>query len=228
MSEAAKEQPGASKIDGGRNPDRENDPSPAKVDGISEADGAVNPKGMLLEIERFSSLTSDLKDCLLNMIRKTKNAMDALSKIERAVEDKKGELKRLHGIETAAVSLEELVEEHRRQRVEFDSFMDEQRRRWAEEKASREKEDSEYRENLERCRQQELQDYARRLADEKSAMREKMEEEFNTLQDRILVKQKEIEADIENRERVLEKKESDMARLIRELELFMSKLEARA
>lgn len=228
MSEASMEQPGAAKDDSGQNQGGECDPSPALRDGIGEMEGDVNPKGMLLEIERFSRLTSDLKDCLLNMIHKTKDAMDALGTVERAVEEKKGELKQLHGIETAAVSLEKLIEEHRRQREEFDSFITEQRRHWAEEKALREKEDSEYRENLERCRQQEMQDYARELADEKSAMREKMEEEIHALQSRIHEKQREIEADIENRERVINKKEEDISRLVRELELFMAKLEARA
>jgi hypothetical protein len=222
---------------GGNPPDLygENDPKESNRESSRDswdASGSIrksaDPEGLLAEIERFSRLSSELRDCLLCIIRKTKDAMEAFSGVEQAVKRKENELKQLHDIESSAAALERMAEQHRIQKEEFESFMEGQRRLWDEEKSLRDKEDAEYRENLERRRQRDLEDYRRKLAEEKSAVRKEMEEQFDALQRESLQRRKEIESRFEQRERALREKEQECTRLVRELELFMTGLEHKA
>lgn len=199
---------------------------------LEDASGPIrkyaDPEGLLAEIERFSSLSSELRDCLLRIIHKTKDAMEAFSSVEQAVKSKENELKQIHDIEASAAALERLVEQNRRQKEEFENFMEGQRRLWDEEKSLREREDAEYRENLERRRQRDLEDHRRKLDEEKSAIRKEMEAQFDAAQRESLQRRKEIEARFEEREHALKEKEQECARLVRELELFMAGLEHKA
>ena len=189
---------------------------------------SVDPKSILSEIEHFFRLSSDMKDCLLSMIQKTKDAVDVLKVIQHETESKKEELKQIHDIEASAVALEKLAEEHQRQKEKFKTFIEEQRRQWAEEKALKEKAETEYWETLNRSRQQEIQEYQKKLSEEKSFLRKKMEEELSAVLHEGREKQKEIVEELNKRERALKDKERECGQLIHELEKYLTGLAARA
>jgi hypothetical protein len=179
------------------------------------------------EIARFSRLSSEIMNCLAKIIRETEDAANTLAEIRSSVERKQRELQEVYAIETSAASLKALEEEHRSQAEKFAASMDERRRHWAEEENLRRTEEEEYRENLKRRRQQEQQVYERKIVEERSSLRNKMEEELRRILQEANDKQSAIEEELQNRERALARREEECGRLIGELELFMKRLAVR-
>jgi len=193
-------------------------------DTMAHLQKSADTESLLKEVERFSHLNSDMKDCLLSMIQKTKDVVGALCFVQKAVEKKKKELNYLNDMEASAAELERLAGEHRIQTEKFDGYMKDQRRQWAEEKKLREKEETVYRENLKRSRQEEKKEHKHKLAEEKSTLREKMKEELHGILRQVREEQKEMEEGLDRRERALKKREEECSRLVQELDLLMTKL----
>ena len=183
-----------------------------------------NLGSIIADIERFSHLSSDLKDCLSGITRKIINSLNELKSIQQAAVQKKRELMDLYEIEASAAALKKLHEEHRLKQSEFENFMETQRRLWEEEKALKEREDEEYRQSLISRRQQEDEDFKNRLAQEQSIIRQKLEEELGQIRRQSSEKQELQERDLIKREQALKEKELEWVKLIQELELFMARL----
>ena len=141
---------------------------PEKVAGGDDLNG---------EISRLSRLSSDMRDGLSNIIRKTRTAADKLDEIQNSVERKKQELIELHAIEACVTSLKALEQEHRVREEKFAALMETRRRQWAEEENLRRSEEEELRKREralnsreEECGRliQELDSLMKRLAEHKS------------------------------------------------------------
>jgi preprotein translocase subunit Sss1 len=201
-----------------------NGPSPGKTERTEKSETDQNVGGIIGDIERFSRLSSELKDCLSGITRKIIDSLDELKSVQQDVAQKKQELKELYDIEASAEALQYLDEEHRLKQSEFEGFMEGQRRLWEEEKNLREKEDKEYRQVLKMSRKREEEEYKHKLAGEELAARQKLEEELLQLRQRNIEKQELLKQDLLKREKALKEKELEWVRLIQELELFMTGL----
>jgi hypothetical protein len=71
-------------------------------------------------MERFSQLSSELKELLLDLDQKIKSATDQLNAMQQAVDQKTSELKKLHDIDVQANTLEQLIEEQRIQKQKLE------------------------------------------------------------------------------------------------------------
>ncbi|MBN2319846.1 MAG: hypothetical protein JXR49_12240 [Acidobacteria bacterium] len=198
--------------------------SSGKGDGTEKQGTAQNFGGIIGEIERFSSLSSDLKDCISGITRKIIDSLNELKSVQQAVAQKKQELKQLYNIEESAAALQNLREEHRLKQNEFENFIESQRRLWEEEKALNEKEDEEYRQALKLRRKREEEEYRHRLDREQLVVRQKLEEELRQIRQQNIEKQELMKQDFLKREQALKEKELEWVRLIQELELFMTRL----
>jgi len=194
---------------------------------IMQSSETVETESLFSEIERFSSLSSDLKSCLFGIISGIKDSMDQMQSIRQEVQRKKKELKQIHGIEVSADALERLVEEQRSQKEKFDKFMENQRRVWEEEKRQREVEDANYRETLEMQRLKEQEEYKHKWIEEQATLRKKREDEIRALERRSLENLEGRERKLSEREQGLKEKEREWKRLVQELELFMTTLASR-
>jgi len=192
--------------------------------GTGKQESDQNLGDILGEIERFSRISSELKDCISEITRKIINSLDALKSVQQAVAAKRMELKDLFEMETSAAELKKLHEEQRLKQSEFEKVMENQRRLWEDEKALKEKEDEAYRQALKLRREREESDYRERLAREESAIRQKVEEELRLARQQTIEKQELLQQDLVERERALKEKELEWVRLIQELELFMTRL----
>ena len=201
-----------------------NGPSPGKTGGTEKSGADQNVGGIIGDIERFSRLSSELKDCLSGITRKIIDSLNDLKSVQQDVARKKQELKELYDIEASAEALQLLNEEHRLKQSEFEGFMESQRRLWEEEKNLREKEDEEYRQVLKIRRKREEEEYKQKLVREELAARQKQEEELLQLRQRNIEKQELLKQDFLRREKALKEKELEWVRLIQELELFMTGL----
>jgi hypothetical protein len=187
-----------------------------------------NSEGIYGDLERFSRLSSDLKKCLSDVELKIKNSVDEFNEVEQAVLNKKAELKEIYDIETSAAALANLVQEHRLKKAEFERFLESQHRLWEEEKKKKKLEEEEYRNALELERQREEEEYEKKWSEKRGIIQQKLEEELRAIQRQSSEQQKLLEIDLLNREQVLKKKELEWDKLIQELELFMTRLLARA
>jgi chromosome segregation ATPase len=176
------------------------------------------------EAVRLSRLSSEMKDCLSNIIRKTRNAAETLDEIQNSLERKKQELKELYAIEACVTSLKALEEEHRVREEKFAALMENRRRQWAEEEDLRRREEEEYGRNLKRRRQQQQQEYERSMIEERSRLRNNMEEELRKILQETRDKQSAREEELQKREQALNGREVECRRLIQELDSLMKRL----
>lgn len=186
---------------------------------------AVN--GLSTGIERFSHLVSELTELLTSLLQNARNAIEQLDVTQSAVELKKKELQELHKIDAAAATLEQLMEEQRSRKEEFEGYMGNQRRLWEEEKARRTQEEEEHFQNLKDQRHREEEEYERMWAAERMKAQQMLEEEIRTLQRQNEEKQRALERDWRERELALKGKETEWIRLIQELEQFLFNLSGR-
>ncbi|MBN2243416.1 MAG: hypothetical protein JW793_12080 [Acidobacteria bacterium] len=208
MSEAA---PNSSELSGQTGRNEEQEPAP-------------NTWDILGEIERFSRLSCDLKDCLSAITRKIIDSLSELKTVRQALAWKKEELKELCGMETSAAALMKLQEEHRLKQSEFEDFIENRRRLWEEEQERMRKEDEEYRRALGIRRREEEEAFRSRLDREMVLGRQKLEEELRQVRQQEIEKQESLKRDLAEREQALERKELEWIRMIRELELLMTRL----
>jgi hypothetical protein len=180
-----------------------------------------------IEINRFSSLSSELTALLALFSQEIKASAEQLAQIRAAVELKKKELKDLHGIEASVAALDRLAVEHQRQKETLEQLMADQRAQWESEKARRTREEKEYAENMRIRREREEEEYRQRAAGEKLKAQQKLEEEMRIIQQERLQKQQALERECLERELILKEKELEWVQLIQELEQFMSKLTRR-
>jgi DNA repair exonuclease SbcCD ATPase subunit len=176
------------------------------------------------EIERFSALSSELRDLLSGLSREIKISAEQLNRIRSAIDLKRKELNTLHGIEGTIAELERLNREHLQKKESLDRAIESQRALWEEEKTRRIQEHKEYAENLQIRREREGEEYRQAWAAEKLKARQSLEEELKTIQQEALQKQQALERDCLERELALKEKELEWVQLIQELEQFMSKL----
>jgi hypothetical protein len=182
----------------------------------------------LVDIQRFSQLSGELTAFLSELSEKIRSSAEQLKMMEQAVTLKSEDLKRLHGIEVAAVDLEQLVENQRLQKEQFESFVAGQLNMWNEEKARLARENEELLENLKIQRQREEEEYRLQWETEKSKAKQELAEELQAIQKKNRANQEALEKDFLKRELLLKEKELEWMQLAQELEQFISKLGRRA
>ncbi len=177
-----------------------------------------------VDIELFSRISSELTKFVSELSEKIRGSAEQLKMIEQAVELKAGELKKLHEIDAATVTLEQLIEDQQQQKDQFEQFAANQRSLWDEEKSRRLQENQEYMERLQLQRQREEEEYRLRWTDEQLKAKQALTEELQEVQKRIQSNQEALEKKLLARELLLKEKELEWMQLVQELEQFMSKL----
>jgi hypothetical protein len=178
--------------------------------------------------ERFSQLSSGVTEVLADLSRIVRTSAEYLDAVQSAIDLKKAELKRLHDIDVAAATLEQLLESQRKQKENFEAQMESERRAWEGEKMRLVQEEFAYAESLKTQRQLEEEEYKRTWDAEKAKAQQQLEAELRLIQQENRLKQEAMERDLMRREMALKEKEIEWAQLIQELEQFMSKLTKRA
>jgi hypothetical protein len=178
----------------------------------------------LVDIQLFSRISGELTAFLSELSEKIRNSAEQLAAIEQAVELKAGELKRLHEIDAAMATMEQLMEDQRQQKEQFEKHIAAQRDLWEEEKSRRILENEEYMERLQVLRQQDEEEYRTRWALEQAKAKQELIEELQEIQRKHQENQAETEQDLLRRELLLKAKEEEWLQLVQELEQFMSKL----
>jgi hypothetical protein len=178
----------------------------------------------LVDIPLFSRISGELTAFLSELSDKVQKSAEQLEMMDQAVERKAEELKRLHEIDAATATLEQLMEDQQRQKEQFEKFIAAQRELWDQEKFRRIQENEEYMERLQLQRQSEEEEYRLRWASEQAKAKQELIEELQEIQTKCQANQASVEQELLQRELLLKEKETEWMQLVQELEQFMSKL----
>jgi colicin import membrane protein len=199
----------------------------APVRNSEDLEQRVQSQRLPSELERFSVISSEMKNFISDLSLKVERATEQLHGIRMEVEIKKKELETLHDIEVSATEMEQLLEAHRMQKETLDRLLESHRSQLEEEKARQVQEEREYLEHRELRRRREEEEYRKRWAEEQSNAKRKLEDEMRMIQRQNLEKQETLNKDLLQREQRLREKEQEWIRLVQELEEFMSRLTSR-
>ena len=180
-----------------------------------------------VQAHKLLNLSSEMTRILSDFSRKAKLASDQLQALRAEIDQKRQDLKILYQIEISEVSLERLAEEHRTKKENLERLIANLQTAWEEEKERLSREEREYLENLGAMRRREEEEYQRLRQNEQLAARQKFEEELQILRQKEADEHAVLEKELLQREQILRSKEQDAAKLIQELEAFITKLALR-
>lgn len=171
---------------------------------------------IVMQIERFSGLSSEMISLLEDLRREMSRAALELQDVQAAVNAGRQELEALREIEKETSALGQQIEDLRRQKASMEIVIADQRNAWVEENARRAMEEREQEESLK----------SRRRREEAEA-RQKLEEELDLLRQKADEVRVAEEREFRDRKAALDTKERELALLMQELEKFLSGLAGR-
>jgi len=209
---------------------------PESIPGISvsetesqktEIEPLMRAENLILNVERFSKISSELTSVLTHLSQEIRAGVEQLDDIRIAVEEKRKELKTLHGIEATAVTLERMALEYQRRKESLEREIADGRALWEEEKVKRAQEEKEYQETVRVRREKEEEAFRQHWANERHLAQRTLDEDLKLMQEENLERQRALERSFLERELKLKEKELEWMRLVQELEQFLSRLTRR-
>ncbi len=206
------------------------DPKTAELLKLREAEVRQAVEGVSIEgvVQRISGLGLEISKALSNVSERLVQEVDRLASIREAVELERKELERLHKIDIAATALDQLVQDHARERERLGAEIAAQRAAWDEEVRQTERDRKEHEENLKKQRQREIEEYEYKKALERKKTQDKYEEDIKLLEKQNREKQEALEKSWQQREAVLKEKEEEFLRLRKESQEFPVRLQKEA
>jgi hypothetical protein len=202
-------------------------PKLAELEKLREAETRSSVEGVTVEsvVERISGLSRDIAKALAGLSDQLAEEVSRLVAVREAVELEKRDLARLHQMDVAATALDQMVEEHARQKQELEQEIAAQRTAWEDETRSAERDRKEQEEALKKQRQREMEDYEYKKALDRKKAQDKYEEEMRLLEKKNQEKQEALEKGWKQREAALREREDELARLREEVGQFPGRLE---
>jgi colicin import membrane protein len=186
-----------------------------EVDGVGVEKVVQAISGLGLEVSRT---LADLSEKLTGQVRQ-------LALLREAVALERKELEQLHKIDIAATALDQLVQDHGREKDRLEAEIAAQRKAWEEEAALAARERKEQDETLKKQRQREIEDHEYKKALDRKKAQDKYEEELRARDKKNEEQQEALERSWQGREAVLKEREEELARLKREVEEFPARLQ---
>jgi hypothetical protein len=177
-------------------------------------------------VQRISGLGLDVSRTLAEVSEKLTAEVKQLALLREAVALERKELERLHKIDIAATALDQMVEDHAREKQKLEDEISTQRKVWEEETSRNERERREQDEAQKKQRQRENEDYEYKKTLDRKKAQDKHEEELRVRDKKNEEKQEALEKNWQNREAVLKESEEELARLRQEVGTFPAKLQS--
>jgi hypothetical protein len=187
-------------------------------------------EGLTVEavVQKLSTTGLEVARSLAEVTGKLSEQVHLLASVREAVALERTELERLHKIDVAATALDQLVQDHAREKARLEQEIAAQRAAWEEESARVERERKEQDDNLKKQRQRETEDFEYKKALERKKAQDKYEEEQRLTEKRNQEKQETLDKSWKQREAALKEQEEELARLRKEAEAFPQRLQREA
>jgi hypothetical protein len=168
--------------------------------------------------QQISSLGAQISRTLLDLTDRLTGEVDLLARVREAVQLERQELERLHRIDVAATSMDQMVQDYERERERLETEIQTRRSEWDQEARTVERERKEAEEALRKQRQRENDDYEYKKQIERKKAQDKYDEEARLLEKKNEERQQELERNWAQREAALKDREEELARLRREVD----------
>jgi hypothetical protein len=203
------------------------EPKAEEVQRAKEKETRTAVGGLSVEtvVGEISSLGLEVSKALAALSDQMVQEVNRLATVREAVALEQKELERLHKIDVAATALDQLVQDHARQKEQLESEMAAQRFAWEEELKQTERERKEQDELVKKQRQRETDDYEYRKALERKKAQDKYEEEMKFQERANKEKQEALEKSWREREAVLKASEEELKNLRKEAVDFPARLQ---
>jgi colicin import membrane protein len=176
--------------------------------------------------QRISALNGEVSRTLLELSEKLTAEVDLLARVREAIALEQQDLERLHKIDIAATSLDQLIEDYARERERLETEIQTRRSEWEQEARTAERERKEADEALRKQRQRESEDYEYRKQLERKKAQDRYDEEIHLLAKKNEERQGELERTWAQREASIVEREEELARLRQQVEEFPQRLAA--
>jgi hypothetical protein len=194
---------------------------------LREAEVRQAVEGITVEgvVQRISGLGLEVSKALAGLSQKLVQEVEQLGAVREAVLLERTEVERLHKIDIAATALDQLVQDHGREKERLEAEIAAQRAAWDEETRRTERERKEAEENLRKQRQREAEEFEYKKALERKKTQDKYEEEMKAQEKQNREKQEALEKSWAQRESALGEREEELQRLRKEVEAFPPRLQ---
>src|ERR1039458_1366585 len=172
----------------------------------------------------ISNLGLEVSKSLATLSEQLVQEVNRLATIREAVTLEQNELERLHKIDVAATSIDQLVQDYSRQKDQLEAEIVTQRTAWEDEQKQRERDSKEQEELLRKQRQREAEEYEYRKGLERKKAQDKYDEEIKLLARANKEKQEALEKSWREREVALQAGEEELQRLRKEAAEFPDRL----
>jgi hypothetical protein len=192
---------------------------------VREAVEGVTVEGI---VQRISGLGLEVARALSDVSAKLTDEAQLLASVREAVALERKELERLHKIDIAATALDQMVQDHAREKQRLEGEIAAQRAAWEQESERVERERREQEEALKKQRQREIEDYEYKKNLERKKSQDKYEEEVRQVEKKNAERQETLEKSWKQREAALQEQEEELARLRKESAEFPARLQKEA
>jgi len=175
-------------------------------------------------VKGISALGLEISKALADVSAKVVEEVERLSSVREAVNLERAELDRLHKIDVAATSLDQMVQDYAREKERLESEIAAQRAAWEEESRNTERERKEQEENLKKARTREIEEYEYKKNLERKKAQDKYEEDQRLLEKKNKERQEGLEKNWQQRETALKEQELELQRLRKEAQEFPESL----
>ncbi len=188
---------------------------------IRQAAGGMSVDGV---VQQISAMGLEISKSLAGLSAKLVAEVERLTTIREAVALEQRELERLHKIDIAATSLDNMLQDYHSEKEKLESEITSRRAAWEEEELTRAREQKELEDNLKKQRQREIEEYEYKKALERKKAQDKYEEEIRLLEKKDKEKQENLEKSWQQREAALKEREAEWAQLKKEVDDFPARL----
>lgn len=187
---------------------------------VKEALKDISTENIALKI---SSLGIEISKTLSDLSAKLSAETELLISLREAAALERKEIEKLHKIDVAATSLDQMLAEYSQKKTEQEEEMAQTRAAWYTEESGRELEQKEYDENLKKQRQREKEEHEYQKTNERKIEQDDWNETQRLQERKNKEKQEALEKSWQAREAALKEREDELNRLRKETAEFPEK-----
>jgi colicin import membrane protein len=193
---------------------------------IQEAEVRAAVSEITVEViaKKLSDLNVEISRTLSSLSEKMNGEVGLLRSLKDAVALESKELHRLHRIDIAATSIDQLVADYQEKRASLEKDLLNARQEWAKETEEKKQQEAEYAETLKKTRSRETEDYEYKKALERKKLQDRFDEEYRLKEKQNREAQENLEKCWKEREAALKGREEELAALKKEVEQFQGRL----
>ena len=188
-----------------------------RADEIRQAVDGASVEGV---VQTISGLGLEISKALSDISGKLTQEVERLSASREAVNLERAELARLHKIDIAATALDQLVQDHAREKERLEAEIAAQRAAWEDESRNTERERREQEESLKKARLREIEEYEYKKNLERKKAQDKYEDDLRLQEKKNKERQEALEKSWQQREAALKEQEQELIRLRKEAQDF--------